>query len=374
MTNAVARPLRIAMMLESDGPGGAEYVLIQLSEELRRRGHTVIPVGPARGVGWLDRVCREKGFETEKFTLNRPIDPSCLNGMIAMLRRQQIDLVHSHEFTMAVYGAAAARVIRKPYVITMHGAEHHTRAWRRRVALRWAFGKSRATVAVSDDTRKHLETVLRLPHGSVTTVRNGIPVRPGSPDRVRAELGMQPGELLVVAVGNLVVRKGHRVLLEALHQLSANGTGCWRLAVAGRGRLKESLQQLAAEQGIGDRVHFLGHRDDVPDLLAAADIFAMPSLWEGLPLAVLESMFAGKPIVASAVSGIPEAVTSGEEGLLTAPGDTEALAAALRQLLEDSALRDRLGRAARARAEAEFTVARMADQYERLYADKPKYG
>jgi glycosyltransferase involved in cell wall biosynthesis len=275
---------------------------------------------------------------------------------------------------MAVYGAAAARVIRKPYVITMHGAEHHTRAWRRRVALRWAFGKSRATVAVSDDTRKHLETVLRLPHGSVTTVRNGIPVRPGSPDRVRAELGMQPGELLVVAVGNLVVRKGHRVLLEALHQLSANGTGCWRLAVAGRGRLKESLQQLAAEQGIGDRVHFLGHRDDVPDLLAAADIFAMPSLWEGLPLAVLESMFAGKPIVASAVSGIPEAVTSGEEGLLTAPGDTEALAAALRQLLEDSALRDRLGRAARARAEAEFTVARMGDQYERLYADKPTHG
>ena len=78
--------------------------------------------------------------------------------------------------------------------------------------------------------------------------------------------------------------------------------------------------------------------------------------------------------VASAVSGIPEAVTSGEEGLLTAPGDTEALAAALRQLLGDSALRDRLGRAARARAEAEFTVARMADQYERLYADKPTHG
>jgi starch synthase (maltosyl-transferring) len=368
MSAIVGRPLRIAMMLESDGPGGAEYVLIQLSEELRRRGHTIIPVGPDKGLGWLDRVLREKGFETEQFSLRRAVDPKCLRGMVRMLRRTRVDLVHSHEFTMAVYGAAAARIIGIPYVITMHGAQTVMNVWRRRVALAWAFKGSRATVGVSDDTTTYMQQRLKLAPGVVTTVRNGIPVRPGSADGVRAELGVRPGDVLFVAVGNLVPRKGHRVLLQALQPLAGPDLPPWRLAIAGRGRQKEPLQQLANELGIADRVHLLGHRDDVPDLQAAADVFVMPSLWEGLPLAILEAMFAGKPVVASAISGIPEAITSGEHGLLVPAGDPGALSAALRELLTDPARRAAFGAAARRRAEAEFTIGHMTDAYERLYA------
>jgi glycosyltransferase involved in cell wall biosynthesis len=368
MNDGPPRPLRIAMMLESDGPGGAEYVLIQLSEELRRRGHTIIPVGPDRGLGWLDRVLREKGFETEKFSLRRPIDLGCLRGMVRLLRRTRVDLVHAHEFTTAVYGAAAARIVGKPYVITMHGAQTVLNAWRRRAALAWAFKGSQATVGVSDDTSTYMERTLKLPPGIVTTVRNGIPVRPGNGEAVRTELGLRPGELLLVAVGNLVPRKGHRVLLEALQPLAGPDVPPWRLAIAGRGRQKEPLQQLAGELGIADRVHLLGHRDDIPDLLAAADVFVMPSLWEGLPLAILEAMFAGKPVIASAISGIPEAIESGVQGLLVPGGDAPALTGALRQVLTDPARRAALGAAGRRRAEAEFTIEHMTDAYERLYA------
>ena len=287
-----------------------------------------------------------------------------------MLRRTQVDLVHAHEFTTAVYGAAAARIVGKPYVITMHGAQTVLNAWRRRAALAWAFRGSLATVGVSDDTTTYMQRMLKLAPGIVSTVRNGIPVRPGTGDRVRAELGLQPGELLLVAVGNLVPRKGHRVLLEALRPLAGSDVPPWHVAIAGRGKQKESLQQLAGELGIGERVHLLGHRDDIPDLLAAADVFVMPSLWEGLPLAILEAMFAGKPVVASAISGIPEAIESGVQGFLVPGGDVPALSAALRAVLTDPARRAAFGAAGRRRAEAEFTIEHMTDAYERLYAGR----
>jgi glycosyltransferase involved in cell wall biosynthesis len=250
----------------------------------------------------------------------------------------------------------------------MHGAQTVMNAWRRRAALAWAFRGSRATVGVSDDTTTYMAQRLKLRTGIVTTVRNGIPVRPGNGGSVRKALGIRPDELLFVAVGNLVPRKGHRVLIQALAPLTTPDLPGWRLAIAGRGRQKEPLQQLASELGIADRVHLLGHRDDVPDLLAAADVFVMPSLWEGLPLAILEAMFAGKPVVASAISGIPEAITSGEQGLLVPGGDVAALSAALREMLVDPARRTAFGEAGRRRAEAEFTIAHMTDAYERLYA------
>src|SRR3954465_12377922 len=99
--------LRIAMMLESDGPGGAEMMVFRLSEELRHRGHTVVPVGPANGIGWLGDLFRGAGVSPEVFRMRGPVDPGCLQRLVRLLREQRIDAIHSHEFTMAVYGAAA---------------------------------------------------------------------------------------------------------------------------------------------------------------------------------------------------------------------------------------------------------------------------
>lgn len=374
MSQPPLAPLRIAMLLESDGPGGAEYMLIQLAEELRRRGHSIVPVGPAKGLGWLDRVLRERGFSPDRFTLRHPLDWQCLKDLAAMLRRSNVDVVHGHEFTMALYGTAAARLIGKPAVITIHSAQYVSLALRRRFALSCAARSSHALVAVSSETARTLERRLWLRSGAVTTIHNGIVERPGRADGVRDGIGACSDETLLLAVGNLYPVKGHPVLLDALQRLQADAPVRWRLVVAGRGRHKASLEERTAALGLGEHVRFLGHRDDVPDLLAAADVFVMPSLREGLPLAILEAMFAGKPIVASGVGGIPEAITSGEHGLLVPPSDPVALSEALRAVLADPALRLRLGEAARRRAQEEFRVEHMADRYERIYRESTRRG
>jgi glycosyltransferase involved in cell wall biosynthesis len=352
-------------MLESDGPGGAEIVTLQLSEELRRRGHEVVHVGPERGFGWLGDRFREAGFATETFSLSRPVDFRCLADLTAKLARWKADVIHSHEFTMCVYGAAAARRLGVPHVTTMHGNQEMTAKLRRRLALRWAFRNSRMAIACSDWTRRDVERSLGLKAHTVHAIRNGVPERSGLREPVRAELQLAPDAVLIVAVGNVVPRKGHLQLLQALARVEQErGPADWHVAIAGARRdAAASIDAFVAERNWSSRVHLLGPREDVPDLLAASDIFVMPSLWEGLPLALLEAMFAGKPIIASDVSGIPEAIASDRYGLLAPPGDVETLARHLDDVLRDPALRARLGAAARQRALDEFTVARMAERY-----------
>jgi glycosyltransferase involved in cell wall biosynthesis len=248
----------------------------------------------------------------------------------------------------------------------MHGNQHTTARWRRRATLRGAFGLTGTVVAVSNDTKRFFDGELRLRPGVLRVVPNGVPASTGDRARIRRELRLSSDELLVLATGSLVPRKGHAVLMRALAAQPAEGP-LWRLAIAGRGSEQPSLEVLSRELGIEARVHLLGHRDDVGDLLAAADIFAMPSLWEGLPLALLEAMSAEKPIVASATSGIPEAIVADVDGLLTRPGDVEELAAAIHRLRIDPGLRRRLGERAGTRAREEFSIEAMTTAYEELY-------
>lgn len=359
----------IALMLESDAPGGAEIFLLHSAEELRKRRHHVVPVLPSWKTGWLAGEFRKRGFDPHQFTLRRPLDWRCLKGLAATLRSTGVEVVHSHEFTMAVYGTVAARLLGIRHVITMHGNDRMTLARRRRIALRWAFRHSHATVAVSEDTRRHLLETMSLPPEQVRTIPNGIPEPRGDADGPRIEFRLSADEVVFISVGNLTERKGHIVLLRALQQVRDQGcTVPWRLIVAGEGPERPRLEAFVQEHDLVSSVLLPGYRADVGDLQAVADVMVMPSLWEGLPLAVLEGMFAGNAILGSDTSGIPEAVRQGVDGLLTPPGDVGALAASLRTLLEDPELRRRMGRNAHERARARFSIRRMVDDYEALYS------
>jgi glycosyltransferase involved in cell wall biosynthesis len=360
--------LTIAMMIETVGLGGAEMVVFQLSEELRRRGHVVHPVVPEGHEGWLLDRFREAGFTWHTYSTRRSISPRLVRNLAELMREHGINAVHSHEFVMAVYGTAASRRARVPHVITLHADQMMTSRLRKRIALRWAFRNSSATVAVSQDTKRHLDATLGLGPGVVQVVPNGIPVRPGDAARARRSLGLQPDDRLMLGVGSLIRRKGFDVAIDALARLrDAGRLGPWRLAIAGQGVERANLEAQAMERGLADRVLLLGPRTDIPDLQAAADIFVMPSRWEGLPIALLEGMFAANAIVASNISGIPEAVVHDTHGLLTAPGDIDALAAALGRVMDSASERQRLGQAALARAQEHFTIRAMTDLYERLY-------
>ncbi|MEA2761723.1 MAG: hypothetical protein QOD47_1007 [Gemmatimonadaceae bacterium] len=363
--------LRIAMMLESDGPGGAEMMVFRLSEELRDRGHTILPIGPAHGVGWLGDHFRRAGFTPEVFRLKRPLDPGCVRGLMDIFREHQIDAVHSHEFTMAVYGAAACRILHIPHIITMHGGLRVTKALRRRIALRWAMGRSESTVVVSEATRHQFATELGVAGSLFTVIPNGVPSFGGNAERVRSEFGIEADDCVLLAVGTLERHKGHHILLEALARMVSEGlTAPWKLIIAGGrgGDQHNSMLEFIRANGLSRRVHVVLNRNDVGDLLALADVFVMPSLWEGLPMAVLEAMVARKAIVASATAGIPEAIVDGRDGLLVHSGDVGALAQALRLLISDPERRAVLGDAAAMRAGRDFTVGVMAQRYEGLYS------
>jgi glycosyltransferase involved in cell wall biosynthesis len=361
--------LRIALLGETGGPGGAERMMLQLAVELRARGHEVVPVGPERRNPWLRTRFRDLGFEPRTYALRAPVDPLCLARIAGIIRGARADVVHSHEFFTAVYGGAAAWLLRRPHVLTMHGGRYYAGRGYRRAALRWIAQRSRAVVAVSAATANDLAGGLGLASSEVRVIRNGIRPEAGDSGKLRAELGLGSDELLIVAIGNLYQVKGHIVLLRALALLEDSGAAPpWRLAVAGRGAEEAALRAFVESRGWERRVSLLGFREDAADVLAAADVFALPSLSEGLPLALAEAMWAGKAIVASRTGGIPEVVTHGAEALLAEPGDEGALAACLRELLGQPELRARLGRSARVRAEQDLSVERMADEYERVYA------
>ena len=363
-----SRSLKIALMIESDGPGGAEQMLLHLGETLRDRGHEVIPLLPAEGYGWLPERFLELGIAPEHYALRSPLDPVCLARMVALLRRRRIDVVHSHEFSMAIYGTAATSLLGRPHVITLHGGLYFEEKRRRRMALRWACRRSRFVVTVSEASQDRYARSLDLAPDDLGVVPNGVPVPQGDGSRVREELGLEPDELLIVAVGNLYSVKGHATLIRALRRIAEQRPAlAWRAAIAGRGEEEEALTALIAESGLLGKIHLLGYRADIADILAAGNLFVMPSLSEGLPLALLEAMFASKPVIASHVGGIPEVVRSGEEALLVPPGDPDALADALDSALCDSDLRARLASAARDRAQTRYTVQAMTDAYEELY-------
>jgi glycosyltransferase involved in cell wall biosynthesis len=269
---------------------------------------------------------------------------------------------------MAVYGAWASWHAGVPHLITMHGSRYYAGKLRRRLALRAAIAASGGLAAVSHPLADHLSRDLFVRRSRIAVVTNGVP-RPAVPPATRTlrdELSIPQTHPLLVSVGNLYPVKGHQHLIDAM-ALVADRHPTLHAAIAGRGELAEPLMARARAHGLEDRLHLLGLRSDVAAILAAADVFVLPSLSEGLPLALLEAMFAGRPIVASDVGEIAATLDRGRAGVLVPPGDSAALAAALDRILTDPDRARALGAAARDRAAARYDVAQMVRHYRSMY-------
>jgi glycosyltransferase involved in cell wall biosynthesis len=359
--------MRIAHLIESDGPGGAERVVAALATALQSAGSENLAILPARGEGWLARQLDGSGVRIEHFHLDRPLSPACAAHLASVFQRHRIDLAHSHEFSMAVYGAWAARRAGIPHVITMHGGRYYAARLRRRIALRAAVDASALTVAVSDRLAEQMSRDLWLQRSRIATVPNGVPRTPAAPPVLRRELHLESDARLVVAIGNLYPVKGHVHLIDALALLGRRFPRL-HVAIAGRGDEAGPILTRASAHGVIERVHLVGLRSDIGAVLSSADVFALPSLSEGLPLALLEAMFAGRPIVASDVGEVGVALAHGEAGVLVPPADPRALADALAVLLTDPDRARALGERAELRAASEYDVSRMVGRYRDAYA------
>lgn len=367
MTRASTDRPGIAHLIESDGPGGAERIVASLARGLQESGTRNVVFLPADGEGWLARELAGSGVLVETYRLDKPVSPACARSIAASFARHRIDLAHSHEFTMAVYGGWAAWYAGVPCVITMHGSRYYAGRLQRRLALRAAMARRARVVAVSHQLARHISRDLLVRRARIEMVPNGVSFSaPAAPDPVRRALSLGPADRLLVCVGNLYPVKGHRVAVEALARLSAAHPGL-HLAIAGRGDLAEALTAQARARGLDGRFHLLGLRSDVSAVLAAADLFVLPSFSEGLPLALLEAMFAARPIVATDVGEVRAALDNGRAGVVVPTEDSAGLAAAIDALLRNPHDAHALGIRARARAIAEYDVRSMVQRYRSIY-------
>lgn len=360
----MAQALSIAHVDAETGFSGGEVQVFLLMEGLRRAGHRNVLVAPP-GSRAIEEA-RRRGFETRPATMRNDLDLLGVLRLRERLAAAAVDLVHLHTSRATWLGGLAARWLGLPAITTRRQDRRVPASARTRLV----YGRLvRRVVAISPSIARGLETG-GVDRARVVTIPSSVDagaLRPGRPAAaVRAELGVGGGELLVLTLAALVARKGVDLLLRAQAALDGE-RGV--LAVAGDGPERARLEALARELGLAAHVRFLGRREDRADLLGACDVFALASRAEGLGVAALEAMACGRPVLATRVGGLAEAVVHEGTGLLVAPDDAEALADAWRRLRADPALRARLGAAGPARLDQGFRAPQMVAAYERLYRE-----
>jgi glycosyltransferase involved in cell wall biosynthesis len=288
-----------------------------------------------------------------------------------------VDLLHTHSSKAGMLGRAAARLAGFPAVVhTVHGWSFNdvqTAATRRlyiaaeRVAARWT---DRIVCVARSDREKGIASGIghhsqyRILHSGIDPSLYAAP--PGARERLRAAMGFAPDDVVVGTIANFKPQKGPLDFVEAARQASARDPRL-RFFMAGDGELRPAVERALAQAGLGARVRLLGWRDDIPELLAAMDVFLLTSLFEGLPRVVLQAMAASVAVVATDTGGIAEVVTDGETGFLVPRAAPAEAADALVKLAVDTATRRRFAAAARSRLGEELDIRRMVRDLEDLY-------
>jgi glycosyltransferase involved in cell wall biosynthesis len=340
------------------GISGSEAHLLSLLPGLRARGldarFLMLHEGEP-GAAEFAAAMRERGVPIEELRLRGDADPVAFARLVALLVRRRPRLVHTHLFHADVYGLAAAALARVPArASTKHGFNAF-RANRLFAALdRGVFRLAGLHVAISRGLARYLAETEGLPEERFEIVHYGLRASAEEPPPYEGSPGL-------LCIGRLVPVKGHTVLLDAFARARAEVPEL-TLDLAGAGPLEAELRAAAPEN-----VRFLGRVAPVQETLEEHAIVVVPSLGEGFGMVALEAMERGRPVIASAVGGLPELVLDGETGLVVPPGDAEALAAAIVRLARDPALAQRLGEAGRRRAVAEFSEERCIERTAELY-------
>ena len=301
-------------------------------------------------------------------------------GMIRLagfLRRQRIDILHTHLFDPSVIGLVAGWLARtSTRVMTRHYSDYHTRInkrWHTRLD-RMCTALCHRAIAVSEHTAEVMRNEEGAPAERLRVILNGIDFErlrlssPDAPERLRQELAPN-GEFLILQMARLHPEKGHEHLFRALPQIRDEAARPVRLLLAGVGTAELEYRRLVKELGIEEHVAFLGFRRDGPDLMAATDLFVLPSVAEAFGLVLTEALYMGLPVVASRTGGIPEIIEEGVDGLLVPPASPQALASAILRVINDEALRQRLAGAGHDKVARTFAFEDMVRRYEDVYRD-----
>ena len=362
--------MKILHVINSLDCGGLEKFVIDLSVELKKRGHDVQLVCLQKG-GDLNRLAQATQLSVTTFEKKKEagIDFSLISKIAEFIRREKFDIIHTHNVAPLIYGSlAAAFAFNTRLINTRHGRQIETVN-----PLFWALNKK--IVTISHDAKECLLNWNRMNPNKVKVIHNGINVEAfGSTlsedekRRLKIEVGIKDDSFVLGTIGRLAKEKDQATLLKAFRKMIQKKVHT-TLVIVGDGPLKKDLEKMAEEFQIKDQVKLLGYRSDTAKLLQIFDVFVLSSFTEGISLALLEAMAAGKPTIATKVGGNPEVVVEAETGYLVPCGFPERIEAAAMRYFANRSLIPQMGDAGRRRALEFFSLDRMTSEYEKLYKE-----
>ena len=388
--------LAVLQLVRNLDIGGAQQVVVTLAKYLAADGHRPVVCsfrdGPLRGdVEALGiPVVLVRGRRGSVLALHEVVRGTLRirRALTEVVRRYDIDVIQTHllrslDFLVATLPRRGGRPIVywtfHNYNFTLrpeHVGDHQWLLRPKRVAYRWLYrwmsGRVHGLVAVSDEVRAAILDEVGAVDDLIVVIPNGVDVerhdRPVDAAATRAELGLAPDDVVMVMVGTFKRQKGHVHLIEAASQLRESHPDL-RILLVGDGPLRADVQDAAHRAGLDGMVRFLGSRRDIPSILAMSYCFVLPSLWEGLPIALLEAMASGLPCIATDVSGTEQVVVDDVTGMLIPPGDPYALIKAIERMVSDPGRARRMGVAGRRRIEALFSARKQAGDHVDRFTD-----
>jgi glycosyltransferase involved in cell wall biosynthesis len=359
--------LKVLQLIPTLDRSGAEKQMVLLAKGLPRDRFQV-EVATLSRLGSLEGELRDAGIPITAIGKRFKVDPIALATLSRFLKAKAFDVVQTWIFAANTYGRFASRFARVPVVVV---AEMAVDLWKGRVDL--SFDRLLSTwcdrLVGNSNAVVEFYQKIGVPKDRLAMIYSGIgDEKPNQTrgDAVRAELGFEADAPLILFAGRLAEQKRVHDLLKALDLLQFLQPDA-RTVIAGDGPLRERLEQTSHEYHLDDRVRFLGHCEDVPRLMDAADLVVLPSTYEGLPNVILEAMQVGKPVVATAAPGTTEVVIDGQTGLLVPVGNPPHLCRAIRDVIRDPGMAQRLGAAGQAHVSAHFRVDTMIAQFAELY-------
>lgn len=364
--------MRIMHVVDSLEFGGLERVVTDLSIAQKAAGHEVRVFSILSTQG-LRAELERAGIPVFVGNKEGTLDFRVLRQLRRLSALERLDVLHTHNFVPNYYAAASLLGSRgaPALVSTCHDMGMRLSNRKLRLLYRSSLLRTRRVAMVGRQVHDRFVGSGMVDADRATVVLNGIPVHrfvtaPQRRSAARMALGLPPDALVVGAVGRLVDLKNHQLLIEQLPALIASHPAT-HLVLIGDGPLAQPLSALARARGVSDRVVFAGQRSDVADLTPAFDVFAMPSLTEGLSIALLEACATSLAVVATSVGGNPEIIRHEETGLLVPPADGPALLAALQRLAAEPALRLRLGDNARQWVQTHASIEALCAAYDEFY-------
>lgn len=363
--------IRILHCLETVGSGGVEQRRLTLARQLDGSRYQQAMVC-TQAVGALPARFAEAGCPLHAVGVFRGVlDREPYRRALHVIREFRPHIIHGAVFEGVSLAAILGRLARVPVIIGEETSDPVNRRWRGHLLLRLLGTLSHQMVAVSPAVEQYLLGRLHLPRSKVTLINNGVaetaPPDEGRIHALREQFGLAPEHFVIGTVGRL--HDHHKRVSDLLRALATLLPACpeARLLVVGKGPDEGRLRELADQLGVADRVRFAGYQADPQPCYALMDVFALASAMEAFGLVLVEAMYAGLPVVATRVGGIPNIVDEGTSGLLVSPGQPQALAEAILELQRDPARRQAMGRAGQLLATANFGAERYVREVDRLY-------